>query len=969
MSLEDIKLATQDFHDDNCIGGGGSFGRVYKGKVPHGDGLNTIVAKLLNTRLGQEEKLFWNELQILLEYKHENIIGLVGYCDETDEKVIVYEYAQRRSLDRYVSDASLTWIQRLNICIDVASALDFLHRGREATVIAHGDIKTTNILLNDDWKAKLSGFGLSLINPLNQETNCNIDHSCGTLEHLDLLYIKSGSGFSNKEADIHSFGVVLFEILCGRSTNAIHKYEGHYLPDFIRKNFEEGKHDEIVLKQIKEQIVPKSLTTFQTIAYQCLHQEREKRPTSKEVLMELKKALEIQEERVQCPNMEQIANRLEILSRELRKKNLEHLRIPFSDIKLATNFFSEKHKVASWYDYTLYRAELSHFDKENPSSAEETKKCESLKRCNTVIIKRISYRHEVYKEKHFYKEVGMLTSVKHPNIVSLLGFCVEGSDMILIVDNASNGYLSQYLGNINTCILNWEKRLKICIDVAHALCYLHFEMGNQNVIIHGDINSRHIALDENFGAKIADFWDSAFLPQNHKDEAIHYQTVEGRKYYVDPELEKTHKSKRASDVYSFGVVLFEILCGRTAYDPIYQMKGGEGLASVARRSYDTRTLEDMIDPVLKEETVENNFVLKRGPNKDSLRTFIEIAHHCVAETQDQRPTMKVVVKKLEKALLFQKKNEDNPKIPLENIKQATQNFHIDNCIGGGGFGEVYKGNLQDGDGPETIVAKRLNTRLGGQGEQEFLSELQILLEYKHENVIGLKGYCDEKGEKIIVFEHALRGSLYRHLEDASLTWVTRLNICIDVASALDFIHGGVGKQARVIHRDIKAANILLNHDWKAKLADFGLSLISPINQETNYIIDRPCGTRGYLDPLYEKLGFLTIESDVYSFGVVLFEMLCGRSTYKTHKHEGHYLPDFINRKFEEGKQDEVVMKQIREQMVPESLSTFQEIARQCLHHEREKRPATKNILWQLKKALEFQVSFKNASGVPLNALI
>ncbi|XP_076900635.1 putative receptor-like protein kinase At5g59700 [Bidens hawaiensis] len=191
-----------------------------------------------------------------------------------------------------------------------------------------------------------------------------------------------------------------------------------------------------------------------------------------------------------------------------------------------------------------------------------------------------------------------------------------------------------------------------------------------------------------------------------------------------------------------------------------------GLAPMARQSYIMGRLEDIIDPIIKEEVGENKFVLNMGPNKDSLHTFIEIAYMCLAETQDQHPTMKVVVDELQKALTFQRR-----------------------------IWSVFKGELQDGNEHKTIVAKRLDTR-HGQGERQFLTELQILLEYKHKNLIGLVGYCDEKDEKVIVFEYASRGSLDRHLKEASLTWVERLNICIDVASTLDFLHGGVGKQAR-----------------------------------------------------------------------------------------------------------------------------------------------------------------------------
>ncbi|KAJ0691291.1 putative protein kinase RLK-Pelle-CrRLK1L-1 family [Helianthus annuus] len=229
--------------------------------------------------------------------------------------------------------------------------------------------------------------------------------------------------------------------------------------------------------------------------------------------------------------------------------------------------------------------------------------------------------------------------------------------MILIIEDFSNEFLGDYLGNLkDKRVLTWEKRLKICIDVAHALKYIHYEIENQKTIINRDINCFNIGLDENFGAKIIDFWKSVFLPPNQEDEALYLKYI-GRLQRADPEYMKTSRLKRESDVYGFGVVLFEILCGRLANDPIYLKESDIGLAHVARRSFSTRSLEEMIaliDPLIKEEIGENKFVLNRGPNKDSLHTFITIAHQCVAETQDQRPTMKVVVKELEKALFFQK---------------------------------------------------------------------------------------------------------------------------------------------------------------------------------------------------------------------------------------------------------------------------------------------------------------------------
>ncbi|MFS7990607.1 putative protein kinase RLK-Pelle-RLCK-VIIa-2 family [Helianthus anomalus] len=329
--------------------------------------------------------------------------------------------------------------------------------------------------------------------------------------------------------------------------------------------------------------------------------------------------------------------------------NLEHLKIPLTHILSATHDFSDTYLIRIFNDVRFYRAELEHYDKENHSSKIQ----------NTVIIKRYpsDRRHQFSGGKQFLTEIEILTGgVTHPNIVTLLGFCVEDSEMILVVENFSNGFLDDYLINLKgKLVLTWEKRLKICIDVAHGLHYIHSQMEDQKMIINRDICTYNIGLDGNYGAKIVYFGHSVFLPPNQEDEAL-YLSIIGRPYYIDPEYNNTGKVKRESDVYGFGVVLFQILCGRLANDPIYLKESDTGLAHVARRSFSTGSLgslEELIDPIIKEEIGENNFVLNRGPNKDSLHMFITIAHQCVAETQHERPTMKVVVIELEKALLFQ----------------------------------------------------------------------------------------------------------------------------------------------------------------------------------------------------------------------------------------------------------------------------------------------------------------------------
>ncbi|MFS8014598.1 putative protein kinase RLK-Pelle-WAK-LRK10L-1 family [Helianthus anomalus] len=337
----------------------------------------------------------------------------------------------------------------------------------------------------------------------------------------------------------------------------------------------------------------------------------------------------------------------------LIEKNFGHLKIRLSDIKLATDNFSVTNIIVDHEFYTLYRGGLSHFDKENPSSIDGKNKDKQPKRHNNVVVKHIFDRDDKQREDFFFTEIEILPSVKHPNIGTLYGFCVDDYHLIIVIESVSNGYLGHYLDNVNIMrILNWERRLKICIDIARALNYLHSNMEYQKMIINRAIKSDNIWLDANWGANIADFGLSLFLPLNQDYEALCLDVI-GTPCYCDPVYMNTFMLKRESDTYSFRVVMFEILCGRRAYDPIYKKESDKGLGFEARRCFLTGTIEEMIDPILKEKTVENHLILNRGPNKDSLNTFIDIAYRCVAETQDQRPTMEVVVKELEKALCSQ----------------------------------------------------------------------------------------------------------------------------------------------------------------------------------------------------------------------------------------------------------------------------------------------------------------------------
>ncbi|KAF5793853.1 putative protein kinase RLK-Pelle-CrRLK1L-1 family [Helianthus annuus] len=290
-------------------------------------------------------------------------------------------------------------------------------------------------------------------------------------------------------------------------------------------------------------------------------------------------------------------------------------------------------------------------------------------------------------------------------------------------------------------------------------------------------------------------------------------------------------------------------------------------------------------------------------------------------------------------------------ISLQDISDATNDFSDENCIGLGGFGQVYKG-ISEKYG--TIAVKRLSRDLGehSQGDREFKTEIALLSNYKHENIVSLLGYCDEDGEKILVYKYESQGSLDKHLKSADLTWTQRLNICLDAARGLKYLHHDVGAEHRTLHRDVKSANILLDENWNAKISDFGLSKKGP-NVPDSFVSSNPCGTKGYICPEYETTGYLTPKSDVFSFGVVLFEVLCGRPAYAPVDDQPFYI--WVQKSYKRKTLNSIIHSGLHEQINPASLHAFSTIAYQCLKNG-EERPTMKEVVEQLQKALGDQMA-------------
>lgn len=312
---------------------------------------------------------------------------------------------------------------------------------------------------------------------------------------------------------------------------------------------------------------------------------------------------------------------------------------------------------------------------------------------------------------------------------------------------------------------------------------------------------------------------------------------------------------------------------------------------------------------------------------------------------------------LEKIAAREQKN-----FKFDTLARATRDFHPTHKLGEGGFGPVYKGKLDDG---REIAVKRLSLR-SNQGKKEFMNEAKLLAHVQHRNVVSLLGYCVHGVEKLLVYEYVTNESLDKLLFKSNrreeLDWKRRYDIIAGIARGLLYLHED--SHDCIIHRDIKASNILLDDKWVPKIADFGMARLYPEDQ--THVNTRVAGTNGYMAPEYLMYGNLSVKADVFSFGVVMLELISGqRNSNFSLPVDAQNLLDWAYKLYKEGKSLELMDIALTQSAIPEQVAICIHIALLCTQGDPQLRPNMRRVVVMLSKKPEIvRLEEPSRPGIP-----
>ncbi|KAK9152092.1 hypothetical protein Syun_010401 [Stephania yunnanensis] len=908
FDFDTITSSTNNFSEANKLGQGG-FGCVYKGILADGQ---QIAVKRLSMNSGQGVEEFKNEVTLIARLQHRNLVRLLGCSVEEKENLLIYEYMENRSLDSILFGATsiyeilpdktrnklLDWPKRFNIILGTARGLLYLHQDSRFRII-HRDLKASNILLDGEMNPKISDFGMARIFGGDQ-TEANTRRVVGTYGYMSPEYAMDGI-FSVK-SDVFSYGVLLLEIVSGK------KNQGFYLPDsdlnllgHTWNLWEEGKGLDLMDTTKPDSYSATEVLKCIHIGLLCVQERAEDRPTMDSVVLmlnsEVPKLLQPKQPGFclgKTPTQQDTVNQVTVTVMQPRYvgiwfKNITQTVVwvanredPLTDSSGVLTARSDGNIVIlNGSNRMIWFSNLS-TEVKNPVA--------QLLTTGNLVIKD---GNEGNSGAYIWQ------SFDHPCNTLLLGVNNSRHSALTSWKSADDPSIGDFSYGVEydglpQLILKQGSIKRFRSGPWNGLLFSGLPFFLYNPVFNPSFGSA--ANESGSVSKMIVLNQSGLLQRftwnDQRREWTHLFTVpEGdcdryghcgansicsadKKQVCECLQGFTPKSPQAWQMknWSDGCIRrTQLDCGeRDGFLPIQKVK----LPDVLRIS----TMNLLSLDECKLECLKNCSCAACA-NSD----FSEGGRGCVlwfGDLIDIRQITDVGVQDLHLRLsasdLVDESQSEDLDLPLfdwSTMVTVTSNFSYRNKIGEGGFGPVYKGVLVEG---QEIAVKRLSID-SGQGITEFKNEVSLISNLQHRNLVKLLGCCIHRNEKLLIYEYMPNKSLEQFIYDKErsnlLDWQKRFNIIMGIARGLLYLHQD--SRLRIIHRDLKTSNILLDGELNPKISDFGMARIFGGDQ-TEAKTKRVVGTYGYMSPEYALEGFFSTKSDVFSFGVVMLEIVSGK---------------------------------------------------------------------------------------------
>ncbi|KAL6123577.1 hypothetical protein ACLB2K_076098 [Fragaria x ananassa] len=831
--------------------GAGVFGKVYHGLLENDI---QVAVKLLISASGSSE--FQNEVKLLMRAHHRNVVSFIGYSYDGKTMALVFEYVANGNLRQHLtfSDAAtgniLTWKERLQIAVDAALGLDYLHNDCKPPII-HRDIKTSNILLTEKTQAKICDFGVSKLLSTETATHTMTDHVRGTRGYFDPEYYTTGK--LNKKSDIYSFGVVLLELITGRTAIITDvEPEPVHICQWVRPMFQRRDIESILDSRIQAGTYTiSSAWKAVEIAMECVSSTATERPDITVVYKELKECLEI-EVPPEIPKDPEVDESDDCsTSSSVPVLMTSHTRSESFLVDMKSHIESETERHTNRVD--IFRD------------------CEQLQLHN---LARTSLHRLITKPvtTGFTLRSGASFNLSVPK--SWTGQ-VWGRTLC---NESSTGNFSCFTADCGTG--------KVECDGNGAIppaTFAEFEFNNfgsgvdyYDVSLVTGFNLPMVVEPRGAGSNhcISSGCSADLNGDCPKELRVAREGSQGTVACMTPCTAFNNSRFCCTGEYSIPAS-----CSGTAYTYAFDLTP---YANQTTFTYSCATANYSIVfcPIsLPAETpAKEPTVSEQVPSKSKNHTIMIAS---IASSAGIIIFILAVVAGLWSSRRKRQQEIQNSSLELEDgrrfmyseLVKITNNFA--SPIGAGGFGKVYHGILEN----DIQVAVKL--LISASGSSEFQNDVKLLMRAHRRNVVSFTGYCYDGKTMALVFEYVANGNLQQHLTASDvdtgniLTWKERLQIAVDAAQGLDYLHNGC--KPPIIHRDIKTSNILLTEKMQAKICDFGVSKLLSTETATHTMTDHVRGTRGYFDPEYYTTGKLNKKSDIYSFGIVLLELITGRT--------------------------------------------------------------------------------------------